>query len=64
MKVKAICDANFVAKFGSDTNNAVRRVVAHAQHVYKWPSLKTKIIFDVSPGVQTIEEKLTAGEDM
>ena len=40
-------DDNFKGKFGADAENVIRRVMAHAQNIYQWPSLTTKIIFNV-----------------
>ena len=58
--MKAIYDDNFRDKFGDDIKNAIRRVVAHAQHMFKWPSLTTKIFLNVSSDFQYIKERLSA----
>jgi hypothetical protein len=62
--VKAIYDNNFLDKFGEDTRNAIRRIVAHAQHVFKWPSLTTKIFLNVSSDFQHINERLSANNKL
>ena len=64
MNVKAIYDNNFRDKFGDETNNAIRRVIAHGQHVFKWPSLKTKVFLNVSSDFQYINERWSANDDL
>ena len=64
MNVKAIYDNNFRDKFGDDTNNAIRRVVAHGQHVLKWPSLKTKVFLNVSSDFHYINERWSVNDDV
>ena len=36
-------DRSWYNKFGSDSVNAMRRVVAQAQNLFYWPSLTTKL---------------------
>jgi hypothetical protein len=62
--LKVFYDDKFFEKFGADTNNSIRRVVAHAQHVFKWPSLTTKIYFNISSDFKHIKERWSAGEKL
>jgi len=64
LNVRAIYDDNFLDMFGADTNNTIRRVVAHAQHVFKWQSLKTKIYLNVSSDFQYVSERWSANDDL
>jgi hypothetical protein len=41
-----------------------RRVMAHAQNVWLWPSLKTKVIFKVLPDVRQVEEECHPGKSL
>jgi len=51
IKLKLSYDDNWKDKFGADSVNAIRRVVAHAQAVWKWASAPSKMIFDIHPEV-------------
>ena len=64
MKLKLGYDDNWNQKFGSDSINAIRRVMAHAQNVWKWPSAPAKVIFDVDPDVRHLPGQWTAANSM
>ena len=59
--IKVFYDVKFSQKFGADVANAIRRILAHAQHVLKWPTLTTKVILNAAYGIQPIPEVLEAG---
>ena len=41
-------DDNFKAKFGADSENTIRRVMAQAQNIWKWKeTLTTQVIFNI-----------------
>lgn len=62
--IRVYYDDNFDEKFGSDAKNAIRRILAHTQHVWKWPSLTTKVIFKFDPVVTLIHERWTANHSL
>ena len=62
--IKVFYDLNFAAKFGADVKNVVRRVLAHTQHVLKWPSLTTKVILNPVYDVVPIPEYLNASSSV
>jgi len=65
LRVKAIYDDNFKEKFGDDTANAARRVLAQAQNLFKLrDSLTTEVILTVDPNVAYIPGKWVAGNDL
>jgi hypothetical protein len=65
MKVKVFYDDNFKAKFGDDSVNAARRVMAQAQNVFRWKeSLTTEIIFKIDNSVDYIPGKWIASKDV
>jgi hypothetical protein len=47
--------------FGSDTVNVMRRVVAHAQNIYYWPTLPT-IVTIVVVGEYEIPDYINADQ--
>ena len=51
-KIKLHYDEGWAERFGSESINVARRVTAHAQNVWMWSSLTTKVIFDVDPEVK------------
>ncbi len=64
MKIKCAYDATFKDKHGADSVNAVRRVMAQAQNVYMWPTLTTKVVFEIDSEVDFKDEKWNAPDDM
>jgi hypothetical protein len=44
----------FAKQFGSDAVNVARRIMAHTQNVWMWPSLTTKVIFEVDQDVRAL----------
>ncbi len=50
--IKLHYDESWAERFGNDSVNAARRVMAHAQNIWMWPSLTTKVIFDIDPEVK------------
>jgi len=65
LKVKVAYDDNFKNKFGDDSVNAARRVMAQAQNLYKLKdSLTTEIIFKIDSDAQYIPGKWVAANDM
>ena len=64
VNIKTIYDDNFKDKFGADAENAIRRILAHTQHVWKWPTLTTKVIFNVSSNVTYIKERWNANDKL
>ena len=61
--LKGYYDDNFSKMFGSDAKNAVRRILAHTQHMWKWPSLTTKLFFNVSNDIAYKSGNWIAGEN-
>ena len=65
LKVKVIYDDNFKGKFGDDTVNAARRVLAQAQNAFMWKdSLTTVVKFKVDSNVDYHAGKWVAENDM
>jgi hypothetical protein len=65
LRVKVRYDENFKAKFGDDSVNAVRRVMAHAQNIWMWKaSLTTTVTFQIDPEVDAIPGKYVAETDL
>ena len=62
--VKIRYDENFKAKFGADSVNTIRRVVAQAQNMWKWPSLTTSVTFLFDPSVDAVAGKFVADTDI
>jgi hypothetical protein len=58
-------DENFKAKFGADSVNVVRRVMAQAQNIWRWKdSLTTTVTFQIDANVEAIRGKFVAGNDL
>jgi len=57
-------DENFSANFGSDAVNTIRRVVAQAQNIWKWPSLTTSVTFVIDPSVDAVSGQFVAETDI
>jgi hypothetical protein len=65
MSVKVRYDDNFKEKFGEDSINSARRVMAFAQAQFMLKdSLTTTIDLDIDPDVEYIPGKWVAGKDM
>lgn len=65
MKVKVIYDDNFKRKFGVDSVNTARRVLAQAQNIFMWKdSLTTIIKLKVDNNVDHYVGEWIADEDM
>jgi len=65
MSVKIRYDTNFQTKFGADTLNSVRKVMAFAQAQFMLKdSLTTTITLDIDPNVEYIPGKWIADKDM
>jgi hypothetical protein len=65
MSVKIRYDDNFKGKFGDDTINSVRRVMAFAQAQYMLKdTLTTTINLDIDPIVEYIPGKWVADKDL
>ena len=47
LKIKAFYDDDFRKQFGNDSENAIRRMLAQAQNVFRYESLTSKVIFKV-----------------
>ena len=45
MTIKMFFDQSFREKNGHQTYNALRRILAHVQNYYLWPSLNTTFAF-------------------
>jgi len=57
-------DDNFAEKFGNDAVNTIRRVVAQAQNIWKWPSLTTSLTFNVDENIEHIPGRFVAENDI
>ena len=57
-------DPALYKKFGEDSKNMARRVMAHAQNAFLWKSLTTKVIFKVHPDVHQVEEDCHPGKSL
>jgi hypothetical protein len=65
MSVKVRYDDNFRDKFGEDTINSVRKVMAFAQAQFMLQdSLTTTITLDIDPNVEYVSGKWVAEKDM
>ncbi len=63
--MKVAYDDNFKAKFGDDAINAARRVMAHAQNLYKLKdSLTTEINFKIDSNVEYKSGKWVADKHL
>ena len=48
LKIRIRYDSKFKAKFGDDSENVIRRIMAHAQNIWKWKeTLTTQLIFNI-----------------
>ena len=63
-KIKLNYDDAWAEKFEGESVNVARRILAHAQNVWMWPSLSTKVIFDVSPEVKQRPGRWFADDDV
>jgi len=63
-KIKLHFDEGWAERFGSDAINVARRVTAHAQNVWMWPSLTTKVIFDIHPEVKALPGRWNTDTDL
>ena len=43
-------DNSFASRFGGDALNAMRRVAAHAADMYQWPTIATKLNWNIQNG--------------
>ncbi len=59
LKVKVYHDQTLKSVFGDDTINVMRRVVAHVQNMYYWPTLPT-IVTIVVVGEYKIPDYINA----
>jgi len=57
-------DQNFAAKFGADSVNTIRRVVAQAQNIWKWPSLTTSVTFVIDNSIDAVAGRFVAETDI
>ena len=65
LKIKIRYDEAFKGKFGADSANAARRVMAYAQNYWKMSaSLGTQIIFAIDANIQAITGKYEAKTDL
>ena len=65
MPVKVRYDTNFKNKFGNETLNTVRKVMAFAQAQFMLiGSLTTTITLDIDPNVEYIPGKWVADTDL
>ena len=65
LRIKVRYDENFKAKFGAESLNVVRRVMAQAQNIWKWKeSLTTTVTFQIDPTVEAIKGKFVADTDL
>ena len=65
LKIKVRTDDAFRRKFGADSNNVARRIMAFAQSYWKMSeSLGTVIIFDVDPNIEPISGTYVALTDL
>ena len=65
LKIKIRYDEAFKGKFGADSANAVRRIMAYAQNYWKMTaSLGTQIIFAIDDNIQAITGKYVAKTDL
>lgn len=63
--MKAYYDDNFRNKFGDDgAKNAVRRILAHTQHMWKWESITTKLIFNVNSEIDYLKGDWEVGRNL
>ena len=65
MKIKIRYDDAFKSKFGTDVNNAARRIMAYAQTYWKMnASLGTQVNFVIDNTIQAISGTYVAATDL
>ena len=64
MKLKLSYDDAWREKFGADSVNAIRRVLAHAQTMWKYPTAPAKLYFDIDPEVRQLPGRWTTSASM
>ena len=62
--IKIFYDDNFKDKFQGESVNVIRRLIAYAQHIWKYPTLTTKVIFNIDPNIENIPERYNASNSM
>jgi hypothetical protein len=62
--VKIRYDENFKAKFGAEAINTIRRIITHAQNIWRWPSLTTLVNFQFDANVEAVAGRFVAGTDI
>ena len=62
--MKLAYDDNWKDKYGADSINAMRRVLAHAQNLWKFPSVPAKLYFDIDPDVRQLPGRWTTSGSM
>lgn len=64
VSVKIRYDQNFKDHFGGESINTIRKVVTHAQNMWRWPSLTIPITFDFDPSVDAVSGRFVAKTDL
>jgi len=64
LKIKIYYDDNWKEVFAADSLNTVRRVVAHAQNVWKWSTAPAKIYLVADTEVKYIPGKWAASKSL
>jgi hypothetical protein len=54
LKLKIHYDERWAKTFGNESAEVARQIVARTQNIFEWPSLTTKIIFEIDPHVNAI----------
>ncbi len=62
--VKIRYDENFKAKFGGEAINTIRRIITHAQNIWRWPSLTSLVNFQFDANVEAVAGRFVAGTDI
>ena len=62
--IKIRYDENFKAQFGADSVNTIRRIMAQAQNIWRWPSLTTSVTFLIDSNIEAVADKFYARSDI
>ena len=59
MKLKLSYDDAWNEKYGAESLNAIRRVLAHATSFWRYPTVPAKLYFNVDPDVRQLPGRWT-----
>lgn len=63
LKVSLVYDQSFLSRFGNNSLNRTRSVIAHVQPIFFWPSLTVRLRLDVKTvGIVSLNIKADQNE--